>query len=1105
MATKKTARKPKAKEKQFKFVDLPGRRHRELIQDRRFGSEGKNLAKMRLVAVESKMAAAGLAGPGMKTPVTAGASNWVQLGPTAIPNGQTYGGARVLVTGRITGIVVDPASPNTIYVSAARGGVWKTTDGGQTWAPKSDNEVSLAIGCLSMAPSDTNRLYAGTGEGNIFYYAQTFPLDSVNADYHGVGILRSDDGGNIWTHLGASVFTGAAFYRIAVHPTNKDTLMAATTFGLFRSTDGGVNWSLMTSGLPALSTSILACCDVLYDPSDGNRAWCAFWGSGVYRTTNANAATPTWTKLTTGLPTTSIERISLAVAPSNNSVLYALYANGSDSFKAVYTTSDKGDNWSTATTSATIQLYGAFTCNIAVDISTPDVVYVSGVGLYKMVKSGASWTITDVGANIHPDSHAFATHPSNNLVVYSGNDGGIYKSSNGGSTWDDSINEGLSITQFEFLGQHANSDAVAIGGTQDNGTEMFRNHPAFYHSADGDGGQAGIDASNPNNVIHTYYGASPERSTVGGKFGSYAGISGGLSGSGLFYPPWTYDETNSNNLAFGLNKLQLSAAQGTDSWPTSVSLPSIGSARVSAIHYVNASLIYAGTSNGLVYKAVKSGSSWTATQINVSPLPARWIWDVSEVPGSPNTLVVAMSGYGTAHAWRGVLTGGSWVWTDISGTSPNRLPDAPVNALQIEPATPNTMYAGTDVGVYRTTDGGVNWLLFNDGMPNVAVYDLKLQATTRVLRAATHGRGLWERKLDTAAMNDVRLVVRDNIMDTGRRTPSPSGVAAAWEDPLRQVNLNDTVYWWQCADAKVDVTIGGNYQMPVSAVDYLAFETTLAHRDPQRGKVNRVYIQVHNRGAVAAMNVTVKILYADASPGLPPLPSDFWTVFPANSSLSTPWTPIGSAKTIPLISPTRPEILEWDWTPPTTAATHTCLLVIVSCAADQLAAKPLDIGSLVTQNRQVGLKNLHIIAPLPSPFGGSLRFYPATAGDIFRWSMLPKGWTLGLILPKKVKPDALKLTGLAWKDVKAADQKRLAQQLGRAAETFDLTRYLASTAQMRGYAIAGLPASKTGWPVLIGFTAAAGAAAGTVHLVQEGKGRRIVGGNTFVLQRKAGL
>ena len=1086
------------------YVDLPGRRYRELIQDRRFGSEGKNLAQLRLNAIQQKFAAAARQAGAMPTPITPGINNWVQLGPTAIPNGQTYGGTRVLVTGRIIGIVIDPTSPDTIYAAAARGGVWKTIDGGASWTPKSDNEVSLALGALAMAPSDHNRLYAGTGEGNIFYYAQNFPLNSINEDYHGVGVLCSSNAGDTWTHAGAATFTGAAFYRIGVHPTNPDVLMGATTFGLFRSQDGGTTWTAMTSGLPAISITVLACTDVVYDPTNGNRAWCAFWASGIYRTDNANATTPTWTKLTTGLPTTDMSRISLAVAPSNHDAVFALVANAGDSLKAVYGSTDGGDNWTTVTTSATIDLYGAYTANIAVDISTTDVLYVSGVDLYKCVLSGGTWSVTDVGSAFHPDNHAFATHPTNNLKIYAGSDGGIYRSTDGGATWDDTINRGPCITQFEFIGQHPNSDAQVIGGTQDNGTEMYRNSLVFYHSADGDGGQAGIDPSNANNVIHTYYSASPERSTLAGKFGTYAGISSGLSGSSLFYPPWTYDDTNSNNLAFGLNKLQLSAAQGTDSWPTSIALPSIGASRVSAIHYVSPSLIYCGTSSGLVYKAVKSGGSWTATLISAAPLPARWIWDIFLVPGMTDVVVLAMAGYGTAHVWKGTLSGGTWTWADISGTSPQRLPDAPANALQIDPAATNTMYVATDVGVYRTTDGGTTWDLFNDGMPNVAVYDLKLHAPTLALRAAAHGRGLWERQLGAATPSDVRVVLRDNIMDTGRKTPSPSGVSAAWEDPLRQVNLNDAIFWWQCADVKVDSPIGGSYQMPIASVDYLAFESTLAHQNPQRGKVNRVYIQVHNRGVTTASNVIVKILYADATPGLPDLPSDFWTVFPANSSLPSPWAAIGAAQTILTLRPDRPVILEWDWTPPMSAATHSCLLAIANCGADPLASTSLVIGTLVTQNRQVGLKNLHLIDPLPAPLWAIVRFYARASSDVFRFSRLPAGWSLGLVLPKKPSLANLRLTGLAAKPLTASAQASLKKQLGEDAARYDLKRFLVATATQGGCAITGVPATKEGVPILVAFAASAKSNPGSVHFIQETKDQRLLGGNTFVLRGKAG-
>src|SRR5262245_20958588 len=233
-----------------------------------------------------------------------GASNWVPLGPAGLPGGQALGGGRVLVTGRITGIAIHPTTPNTMYVSGARGGVWKTTDGGATWTPKSDDEASLAIGALALAPSAPDTLYAGTGEGNIYYLVTFSPLNSLNEVYQGSGLLKSIDGGDTWTLQGAAQFAGKAFYRIAVHPTNPDIAFAATTAGLFRTTNGGT-WTQLTSGLRAISATVRACTDVVIDPPTPDRVYAAFWGGGVYRCTNGTAATPSFALVSGGPPASS--------------------------------------------------------------------------------------------------------------------------------------------------------------------------------------------------------------------------------------------------------------------------------------------------------------------------------------------------------------------------------------------------------------------------------------------------------------------------------------------------------------------------------------------------------------------------------------------------------------------------------------------------------------------------------------------------------------------------------------------------------------------------------------------------------------------------------
>lgn len=1106
------AKRPPARPK--KLEDNPGRRYSELFEDRRFGSPpDTNLAELRQAAMVDSRGGPTVTGL-LPTPATPSASNWVQLGPLAIPNGQTIGGsARVIVTGRVTDIVPHPTNASIIYVATARGGVWKTTDAGVTWTPMSDNEVSLQIGALAISASSPQTLYAGTGEGNVYYYTTAFTLSSLNVSYGGSGVLKTTDGGASWTAQGSGVgglFTGKCFFRIKVHPTDPDTVFAATNIGLHRTTDGGTSWLPMTNGLPAISSSVLAATDVAFDPVTPTTAYVAFWGSGIYKTTNANAANPTWTLLGGGLPTTNLSRIAIAVAPTSPQTLYALIANTVGTLlglRGIYVSIDGGTSW-TPIPPGPLSVYGAYTLNVAVDISTPNIVYLSGVSVYKAVNS-AGWTVTQIGGAIHADNHAFASDPTNHLIIYAGNDGGIYKSPDGGATWDDSINEGICISQFEFIDQHPTSDSIVIGGTQDNGTEQFRNSPAFYHSADGDGGSAGVDQATPSNVIHTFFGATPERSTQGGNFGTYNPISGGLAGAALFYPPFAYDQTNSLNIAFGTDSINIDTAQGTGGWLTNITLPGI-SGLVSAVAFVNSTLIYAGTTSGQVYIA-KKAASWpaSATLISAAPLPSRWIWAITTAPGSVNTVLLAMAGFGTSHVWRGAVaaSGMSATWSDISGTGATGVPDIPCNALCIDPVNPNTYFVGTDVGVFQTTNGNAatpSWSLFNDGLPNTAVYDLHLHAPTRLLRAATHGRGLWERKLDVASMSDVDIFVRDHIMDTARILPTPQPVTATYDDPLQQVSLGNSLWQWMCADIKIDspAPVTHSFQMPVSAVDYLAFETVLAHRDPQKTVTNRVYVQVHNRGIQAANNVTVKLLFCDATPGVPNLPANFWTAWP-DGWTQNPWYPVGLAKTIATISPTRPEILEWDWVPPSSPNTHFCMLMVCDCASDPIpgANKVFNVGALVGAEKRVGQKNLHLIDPVPAPWGMLHIWGAISAQQLLRFWPVPKDWAVGMLLPKAFAKK-VKAEGFISAKLTKAQIDSLRKMLGdKKAQLYDPGDFRLC-APDKPATLTNVPETG-GFDLLLNFTPQFRARQ-RQFVVTLTAGERVIGGNTFVLRPKGG-
>ena len=429
--------------------------------------------------------------------------------------------------------------------------------------------------------------------------------------------------------------------------------------------------------------------------------------------------------------------------------------------------------------------------------------------------------------------------------------------------------------------------------------------------------------------------------------------------------------------------------------------------RVSAVSFANDTTIYCASTNGQIYKCTFSGGSWSAQRLDAAPLPGGWIWDVISFPGNINQIMIVYANFGlTDHCWTGTVPAtGTATWTATSGSGVNALPDVPYYSIAFESAT--TVYVGSDIGVFRSTNAGGSWSNYSQGLPNTAIYDLRFYGAQNLLRAATHGRGLWEIKTDAIPSPAVDLYFRDHAMHTGRLNSSGS-VQAAFEDPLQHINLNDNLYWWQSVDIKVDAptSLWGGYQFPVADVDYVKYETEMAHRNPDKGNINRVYIRVQNRGVQTATNVTVKIMYAGASAGLPNLPSDFWTQFPNDPTVASPWNSIGSAQTIPSLEPCKPVILEWDWNPPSSADTHSCMLVVMDSPDDPIpsANKIFNIGQLVKNEKRVALKNLHVVDVVPGlityiPFHFNIiRAWPYRL--YIDWDRRSKYFNMGIVFPK---------------------------------------------------------------------------------------------------------
>lgn len=900
------------------------------------------------------------------------AVQWRPLGPVSIPHGQTYGegpGSRPSVSGRISAVAVDPNDPQHVLIGAAGGGVWESRDEGRQWTPRTDNQPSLATGALVFDPSNPAVVYAGTGEGD-----STF-VDSPNL--LGVGLLRSQDGGATWVVHATAPFEQVGFYDLAVDPLDGNHLLAATTVGLFEATDGGTQW---TRRRTARTWDLSMRSAVTGDPTS-TRELFAGCADGLFRSENGGT---TWSAVTLPDAPDSFERIEVCHAPSDGNVVYVFaagppeIADPTDDRQTMWTPylwrrSVAGGSFAAFEGPEDLQTGQAWYDWFAgVAPNNPDVLYVAGINVHRGIRSAlGEWSWTNiagkrVGDSIHPDQHAIAFSPADPGVVYIGNDGGIYRSPDAGVTWQ-SLNKGLCITEIEFLAQHPQYEAWLIAGTQDNGTMRYQGEEVWYHVADGDGGDCGCSATVPETCYHTYFGMGMERSRRGGSWESWDWIGPNVPAAqnypsgALFYPPM---ELNGQLVAQAGRTVYVNSGTGFTWEP--VPLP--GTAGVAtALALPSDTRIYAATHRGRVYRIDRTDQGWQAPVALTRPV-AGWISDLLVDPTNPDRIWVTCTQLADSQATNRVFrsddAGTTWV---AAGAG---IPNIALNAIAVDPLHPDTVFVAADVGVYRSTDAGANWAAFNNGLPNCLIKDLLFHAPSRLLRAGTQARGVWEIPVDPATVPDVEVYLRDSVVDTGRLSPSPSGVP----DPFQ---TGGQAFWWQCADIKVD---SPSFHAPsLDEIDFEAFEDDvsmvegsqdfaagLEHENPLRGRTARVYVQAHNRGSKPATNVAVKVFYAAAAMTFPDLPAGFWTDFPDNSvPADSAWQPVAAHRVVPSIDGGRSQILGFEWEVPAAAPAAVSLLALISADNDGLEATELGIEPLVRGSKKAGLKSVTVVNPSP--------------------------------------------------------------------------------------------------------------------------------------------
>lgn len=694
---------------------------------------------------------------------------WQVLGPT-------------MCGGRIEAIACPvgsdrPQDRSTVYVGAGSGGVWKSINNGTTWTPVFDQQPTQAIGDIAVSPTNPDLVWVGTGE-----------VLMARSSLAGLGVFKSEDGGNSWQPMGLEDTHHIS--RVVIDPTDPDRVFVAAighrysgnrNRGIFRTIDGGKTWkhSLFRG-------DNISAIDLVMDPRNPQVLFAAMWErdvdgqnhfgseSGIYRTTDGG---DTWTRLGKGLPdgkTGSSGRIAVSIAPTNSKVVYALFDQARFDLNderekpadVLFRSGDAGDSWQIVNDRDLKA--GWDWCEIRVSPDDENRIY--SIGQKSYVSSDGGKSFAEIGGTIihlqphgsrmlHLDTHAIWIDPENPNRVLFGNDGGLYLSWDRCRSWIHVNN--LPIAECYAITHDRAKPFRIYAGTQDNaalyGPSTHRVRDGFPDAwrhvyldpwGGGDSYFTFRDPVDENSIYYEHqFGVLRRKDMKTGRTVSIRPPAPtGIRLRNAWMTPYFPSRFDGNRLYYAANRVFRSPDRGIH-WemisPDLAAGPDTLNLRYKAItslveSYHAPGILFAGTDNGNLFRTLDDGRTWEAID---QRLPRCNVRRIAVSPHDDKRIFVAMSGLQSddfsAYVFRSDDQGRSW------RSIAKGLPDARFNVVSEDPRQPDVLYAGSDLGVYVSLDGGLKWNSLSQGLPAVSVHDLFVHPDTGELVIGTHGRGVF--------------------------------------------------------------------------------------------------------------------------------------------------------------------------------------------------------------------------------------------------------------------------------------------------------------------------------------------------------------------------